>query len=85
MTPSDFPSFLGQPMTSYYHPQISAVGESYQTLNAVPALENMFFLAALQLCHKEDTDGATTLSSEKWPTGWNKKGKRSAVAHRDNT
>ncbi|KAH3868067.1 hypothetical protein DPMN_031203 [Dreissena polymorpha] len=34
MTPSDFSSSLGQSMTSYHLPKTSAVGNSYQTLNA---------------------------------------------------
>ncbi|KAH3726040.1 hypothetical protein DPMN_051895 [Dreissena polymorpha] len=75
-------------MTSYNYTQTYAVWDSYQTLNAncvtIPALLNMFFLAALQLSHTEDTDGATTTSPERLLTGWNKKGKRNAIAHRDN-
>ncbi|KAH3872544.1 hypothetical protein DPMN_035762 [Dreissena polymorpha] len=39
----------------------------------------MFFFAALQFCHKEDTDDVTTMSSERWLTGLNKKGKTNAV------
>ncbi|KAH3875924.1 hypothetical protein DPMN_039203 [Dreissena polymorpha] len=34
MTPSDFPSSLGQSMTFYHHPQTSAVEDAYQTLNS---------------------------------------------------
>ncbi|KAH3829637.1 hypothetical protein DPMN_102864 [Dreissena polymorpha] len=88
MTPSDFPSSICQSMTSYRPLQTSAVWDSYQILNAnfmiVPALKNMFFLAALQLCHKEDTDGSTTTSSERRLPSLNKKGKRNPVVPSDN-
>ncbi|KAH3843564.1 hypothetical protein DPMN_117085 [Dreissena polymorpha] len=47
-------------------------------------LEHVFFLAALQLCHKEDTDGVMPRTSERWLTGLNQKGKRNAVVLRDN-
>ncbi|KAH3775157.1 hypothetical protein DPMN_176555 [Dreissena polymorpha] len=89
MTQSDFPSSLGQSRISYHHTLTSAVDDSYQTLKAknvtVPALYNMFFLNALQLCHNKDTDGATATSSERLLTGLNTKVKRNAVTHRDNS